>query len=283
MEKTGFVEIGNESVFFQVKGDGPALIFVHGWTLDSSCWDAQVAHFSKKYRTYAYDWRGMGKSSGATPPFTMEQLGEDLAGFIGAFGIENPIICGHSAGGAIALQYAATHPEALAALVLADTATNDLFNTLNGTLELGLTRFFALAETLTGHNMLESMMPNLEAKLYSKDYIAAHPEALAAWKKQFLSNSLAAVLNGLQAWEWRPAISKPLEKLRAPSLFLWGLEDEMIDLPLMQSIQAHVGGVSQLSTLRGAGHMSPVEVPELFNRVMDSFLEQHVDRAGLGS
>lgn len=271
--ETGFVEIGGQQIYYSVKGDGPPMVFVHGWTLNLSYWDAQVAYFSQRYRTYCYDWRGMGKSSGATPAFSMAQLGEELAGVIQAFGIQNPVICGHSEGGAIAAQYAATNPSAVRALVLADTDLNDAAEAITGTLGLALTEFFAYLELKAGKNPLVGMMPNMEKQFYSPNFIATHPDYIAAWQKQFLSNSLAGVINGLRAWDWRMDLATQFKNFHAPTLLLWGLEDAMIRFGQMQRVQANLGGVSQLTTLAGSGHMTPVEVPEQFNRVMQSFLD----------
>jgi pimeloyl-ACP methyl ester carboxylesterase len=270
--ETGFIEIDGQQIYYSIKGQGAPLVFVHGWTLNLSYWDAQVAYFSKKYRTYCYDWRGMGKSSGASPRFTMEQLGAELGGFINAFGIKNPIICGHSEGGAIAAQYAATNPSSLAALVLADTDLNNVAEAIAGTLGLALTEIFAYLELKEGKNPLVGMMPNLQKELYAANFIATHPEFISAWQQQFLSNSLDGVINGLRAWDWRADLAKEFKQLRVPTLLMWGLEDAMIRLEQMQGLQANLGGVSQLSTLAGSGHMTPVEVPEQFNKTMDTFL-----------
>lgn len=278
-EETGFIEIDGQQIYYRMKGEGPPMVFVHGWTLNLSYWDAQVAHFSEKYRIYSYDWRGMGKSSGAKSAFSMEQLGAQLEGFINAFGIKNPVVCGHSEGGAIAAQYAATHPDSLAALILADTDLNNVAETITGSLELVFTDFFAWLELKKGVNPLVGMMPNLEKQLYSPVFVKTHSEFITLWREQFLSNSVEGVIHSLRAWDLRADLARQFKKLSAPTLLLWGMEDVMIHLNQMQALQANLGGVSQLTTLAGSGHMTPVEVPDQFNRVMEVFLEQNVSGA----
>jgi 3-oxoadipate enol-lactonase len=270
--ETGYKEIDGQQIFYQVHGNGDPLVFVHGWTLNLNYWDAQVEYFSKRYRTYCYDWRGMGKSSGATPRFSMEQLGEELAGVIDAFGIKNPVICGHSEGGAIATQYAVTRPDAVKALVLVDTELNTPKEAIEGIIGFSLAELTDGIELLPGDNPLELMMPTLQEKLYSPNFVAANPDFIAAWQKQFLSNSLDGVLNGLRAWDWRKDVGEQMRQVKAPLLLLWGMEDVMISLPEMQNIQTHISAASQLSTLLCSGHMTLVEVPDQFNKVMDGFL-----------
>jgi 3-oxoadipate enol-lactonase len=276
MEEATYIDVDGQQIHYRVEGQGPAMVFVHGWTLNLSYWDAQAAHFSRNHRVYRYDWRGMGKSSGATPAFTMEELGQELGRFLEKMEVRNPIVCGHSEGGAIVSQYVSANPNAVAAVVLADTDLNDWRQLIPGARRFLMTKFFANLQIMRGKNPLEGMVPNLEANLYSPGFVASHGDFIEAWKKQFLSNSPEGVINGLGAWTWRANLAKRLASLKAPVLLLWGLKDLMIRLEEIQALQASMGGISQLSTLAGSGHMTPVEVPDQFNEVMEAFLQKNV-------
>ena len=271
--ETGFKEINGQNIYYRVSGDGPPLVFVHGWSANLTDWDAQVALFSRKYRTYSYDWRGMGKSSGAKPAFSMKELGEELAGLIDAFEIEKPIICGHSEGGAITMRYAAMHPDSVAALILADTALNTTTAAIQQIFGLALIELFVIFEHLEGHNPLEKLVPTMQKAFFSQDFIDTNPDFIAAWQKQFVSNSVAGVVNGMRAWAWRPDIHKQLNKVKAPTLLLWGMKDVVIKLEQMQYIQENLLLGSKLATIQGAGHATPVETPDQFNELMDTFLD----------
>jgi pimeloyl-ACP methyl ester carboxylesterase len=69
------------------------------------------------------DLRGQGRS-GTVPveTCTLEQMADDVIGLCGHFGIDRPILLGHSAGGFVALHAALRHPHALRALILCNTA-----------------------------------------------------------------------------------------------------------------------------------------------------------------
>jgi pimeloyl-ACP methyl ester carboxylesterase len=75
---------------------------------------------------------------------------------------------------------------------------------------------------------------------------------------------------------WIEIGGKQIKALRTPTLLLWGMQDVMIHLNQMQTLQAALGAVSQLSILAGSGHMSPVEVPDQFNQVMEAYVEPYV-------
>src|SRR5438132_5893954 len=115
-----FVDIHGIPIHYQEAGAGAPIVFVHGWSLDCTCWQAQVDYFSQHYRTIAYDWRGSGKSGGAKRLVDFTQLIEELDALLAALALERPILCGHSMGGDMVLEYAVTYPQRLSALVVAD-------------------------------------------------------------------------------------------------------------------------------------------------------------------
>ncbi len=100
---------------------GSDLVFVHGWTCNRSFFAPQVAELSARHRCVSVDLRGHGASLAPVDgPYTVTQLADDLAWVIGELALDRPVVIGHSMGGAIALQLAATHPSATRAVVMVD-------------------------------------------------------------------------------------------------------------------------------------------------------------------
>jgi pimeloyl-ACP methyl ester carboxylesterase len=60
---------------YEVTGDGPAVVLVHGFGLDMRMWEPQVEHLAARYRVVRYDCRGFG-ASGAFDPAQTEELTE---------------------------------------------------------------------------------------------------------------------------------------------------------------------------------------------------------------
>ena len=98
----------------------PALVFVHGWTCDSSFWQAQLDEFSKHRHVIAIDLPGHGQtpapSSGFQPRTFVEAVDEVIRGAK----LKRVVLVGHSMGGAVIRQYARLHPERVAGLVFID-------------------------------------------------------------------------------------------------------------------------------------------------------------------
>jgi pimeloyl-ACP methyl ester carboxylesterase len=96
-------------------GTGPALLLVHGWSIDRRSFAPQIAPFSREMRVITYDRRGFGKST-AAPDLSAEL--DDIDCILDSLGVSQVHLLGVSQGGRLALRYAVTRPHRLASLIL---------------------------------------------------------------------------------------------------------------------------------------------------------------------
>ena len=99
---------------------GPPVLFIHGLTANAFCFQSFADALAPDHHVIAYDLRGRGESDKPATGYSVPLHAADLAQLIDAFGIERPIIVGHSLGAMIALYFAATYPQLLSKLVLID-------------------------------------------------------------------------------------------------------------------------------------------------------------------
>lgn len=101
-------------------GEGrPPVIFLHGFSGSADHWSAQLAHQRSKRRALALDFRGHGRSEMPTvEELTIGKLADDLASVANKLGLVDFVLVGHSLGGAVAIDYAAGHPDRVAGLVV---------------------------------------------------------------------------------------------------------------------------------------------------------------------
>lgn len=110
-----FVDCAGARLYAEVCGEGPAILLLHGWTLDHRSFAPQVAAFSRSMRVINIDRRGAGRSTGE--PDLAAEL-DDIDRVIDALA-DGPVhLLGVSQGGRLALRYAAQRPEKLSSLVL---------------------------------------------------------------------------------------------------------------------------------------------------------------------
>ena len=100
--------------------DAPSIVLLHGVASNAKIWITVGPRLGERFRVYALDQRGHGETDKPDSGYDFPTVAEDLAAFIDYLGIERPVIAGHSWGGNVALEYAATHPDALRGLVLVD-------------------------------------------------------------------------------------------------------------------------------------------------------------------
>lgn len=107
------------------KGEGPVVLFCHGWPELAFSWRDQIdAVAAAGYRAIAPDQRGFGLTGGPDDPlqYDMKIFCDDLVGLLDAKGIERAVFCGHDWGGAVVWSMARLHPERCSGVIGLNTA-----------------------------------------------------------------------------------------------------------------------------------------------------------------
>lgn len=103
-------------------GDGPPLVVAHGVFDDGRCRLPLARDMARNYDVILYDARGHGLSDAPDEGYDAATMAEDLVGLVGALGLEDPRLFGHSMGGDAVAVAAARHPDLPRAIVLVEPA-----------------------------------------------------------------------------------------------------------------------------------------------------------------
>lgn len=245
------------------EGIGPPILFVHGFPLDHTMWRAQIDEFKKTHRVIAPDLRGFGGTDGALYSVSMEQFADDLAALLDALAVEGPVIfCGLSMGGYIAWQFVQRHPARVAKLILCGTrAAADSPEAAANRLKMADIVLKEGPEPVAW-----AMMPKLFAQCSSE-----HCPAIIASVRQMVMNSnpvaIAAAHRGMAV---RPDVTSLLPTIRIPTLVICGEHDVISPPEEMKSI-ADAMPNARFALIPNAGHMAPMEQPELVNAAIRCF------------
>ena len=99
---------------------GTPVVFLHSFSGNTAHWSAQLAHLRPQRRAVALDLRAHGRSERPKDPakYTIEQMAGDVAAVVNTLRLDHFVLVGHSIGGAVAIAFAAAHPDRVAGLLL---------------------------------------------------------------------------------------------------------------------------------------------------------------------
>lgn len=106
------------------EGGGVPLVLVHGGESDRTMFARLREYLGEGIRAISYDQRDSGLATNPPTPYTMDDLGDDLAALLDALGLERANVLGTSFGGAVAQHAAIRHPDRVDSLILIATLSS---------------------------------------------------------------------------------------------------------------------------------------------------------------
>jgi len=247
-------------VAYERAGTGPPLVFVHGAAADGRMWQPQLEALADEFTVVAWDEPGAGRSSDVPPEFVLADYAGSLAAVIEAVGLGPAHVAGLSWGGTVALELYRDRPELVASLVLADTYAG-----WKGSLpaEEVEARVAGLRQTLAaGEEKFDPTLPGLFAGEPPAEFVPL----LVAIARDVRPQSMGTALPVMAATDQRDL----LPQIAVPTMLIWGERDARSPLYVAEQFKEAIPG-AELVVIRGAGHVSNLERPEEFNRVVREF------------
>jgi 3-oxoadipate enol-lactonase len=258
-----FADVNGTRLYYEDADDGDeAVIFIHGFALDSRMWDDQFSAFASRFRVVRYDMRGFGRSDA----FGEEAYSavSDLHALMRALGISSASLVGLSLGGGLAIDFTLTYPRDVISLVLADSIvggwqwSSEWDESVTPTWEAGR------AEGADAARQRWLAMPLFAPALERPDAGARLTEMISDYSGRHWTT------NHPQIYLDPPAINR-LTEIEIPTLVVLGDRDEPDFHLIAKALTAGIAGATQV-VIHGAGHMSNMESPEEFNQVVLDFL-----------
>jgi YbgC/YbaW family acyl-CoA thioester hydrolase len=236
----------------EVRGDGPAVVFIHGFPFDHTIWTHQVAALDGWCRI-APDLRGMGQSDAPDLGYSMETYAADLAELLDLLGARQAVLVGLSMGGYVAFEFLRRWRERVRGLVLVDTRAEA--DTPEGRMARDTSA--ATAREQGAAAFAETMLP----KVLGASTLTGAPATVERVRAMMATTPVAGIVGALGAMRDRQD-STPLLPVLAglPTLVLVGDEDEVTPPAQAKAMAEAIPGAS-LVVIRSAGHVSPLERP----------------------
>jgi len=260
-------------LYYEEHGAGTPLLFIHEFAGDHRSWDAQVRHFSRRYRCIVYGARGYPPSAVPSDPEVYGQLRavEDAVAVLDAAGADTAHVVGNSMGGFTTLHLGLRHPERVTALVVGGCgygAHPDKEPKFRAESEAIAVAF----ETEGSASVAEWYGVGPARVQYQGKDPRGHAEHVQVLAEH---DALGAALTMRGVQKSRPSLyglREELSGLDVPVLIVAGDEDDgVLETNLMLKRTLPRCG---LAVLPRSGHVTNLEEPALYNQLVQQFLGQ---------
>lgn len=255
-----FERDGVEIHYEDTGGDGPPILWSHGFLMDHTMFDAQVDGLPG-YRHIRWDERGFGRTH-ATGPFTYWDSAEDAIALLDHLGVDRAVLAGMSQGGFLSLRAALAHPDRVRALILIDTqsGTEDPEN---------LESYRGMVDAVAnGDEETRSAVFDIVGGL-----IIGEPGLQEEWKARWMAMEPSRIVDPGGALLDRDDITDRMGEISCPALIVHGTADSAIPMERAELLRANLGDCRDLVPIEGAAHAPNMTHPDEVNAHIARFLE----------
>ncbi|NIP18202.1 MAG: alpha/beta fold hydrolase [Xanthomonadales bacterium] len=265
------VNVNGACIHYVDSGAGnKTIVFSHGFLMDHSMFDGQVADLQSRYRCVRFDHRGQGGSEVTPAGYDIDNLAEDAAALIRALDCAPCHFAGLSMGGFVGLRLAIRYPELIDSLTLLNTSADPE--------PRASVRQYALMAKVAGWLGFRPLVGRISRIMFGESFRKdpASSPPLERWRRFVLSADRTGILRSVSGVLNRPGVTDQLSGIKVPTLVIAGEEDTATPPALARRIHEGIPG-SRLVIIPGAGHSSTIEQPERVTEAIDDLL------AGLNS
>lgn len=249
--------INGIELYYEVHGEGPALVLAHGGGGSHLSWWQNVPVLARKFRCVTFDHRGFGASCDLTDGPGASAFVEDLRQLLDHLGIQRAALAGQSMGGWTVLGFAAAYPDRVGALALCDT-------------HAGMDDPEVAREQAKLRELTKGGLASVLARAYAADFPTRDPvrcflyQQISGLNTRVPANLLSVLTRMKNRYE-------PIVDWRIPTMLLVGAEDAIIPAAVM-GIMAQRIPQARFVEVPGAGHSAYFEKPDDFNCILAEFL-----------
>lgn len=271
-------KVGSVELYYEEHGSGDPLLLIMGLAADSQAWMFQIPDFAARYRTIAFDNRGVGRSSKPVGPYTISEMADEAAALLDELAIPRAHVVGVSMGGMIAQELVLRHPGKVRGLVLACTYPEPDAD-VERHRQLSLSQFGGTVDAqgvmkvdvsaINPLMFLQQLLPDV----FNQEFIDRElPKLMQIFSGALQYGfSMEAILGQVSAVMSHRATDR-LREIKSPTLVITGDADRLVP-PAGSDILAREIPGAKLVKIPGGSHGFNFETPDVFNREVLTFLE----------
>lgn len=274
-----FVRTNGVSLHYVAQGEGPLILFLHGFPEFWYSWRKQIPEFAQDHKAVAIDLRGYNDSDKPEPAsaYVMAEFVRDVKGVIEGLGYQRCVLVAHDWGAAIAWNFAYAHPEMLEKLVILNLPHPAKFaeglrtpQQLLRSWYIFLFQIPVLPEfliQLDDYSALEQAFRGMaiDKTTFSDADIETYKNAFA--KRGVLTAAINYYRNALQ----QGFVDRSWGVLEVPTLMIWGEKDAALGKELTYGTEQYVRDF-RIFYIPNCSHWVQQERPDLVNQYIRQFI-----------
>jgi 3-oxoadipate enol-lactonase len=256
-----FVENQGSKIYWDQQGAGEPLLLIMGLSYPSYMWHRSRPVLSKRYRTIAFDNRGIGQSDVPPGAYSMALMASDAAAVLDAAGVPSAHLFGVSMGGMIAQEFALQYSERVLSLILGCTASGGPHAVQAEPAAIQT----LMRRDLTPEESKEAIIPFIYDPATPRERIDEDMAIRMRWYPT--PQGYGSQLQGIIGWEAYSRISQ----ITAPTLVIHGETDRLIPPANAKLIAARIPG-ARLVLIPHASHVFETDQPAAAHQAILAFL-----------
>ena len=260
-------------LYYKDWGEGPAVVFSHGYPLSSDAWDYQMMFLQQNgYRVVAMDRRGFGRSGQPGGGYDYDTFADDLACLVDALDLTGATFVGHSMGGGEVIRYASRHGEKRAAkLVLVAAVTPFLLKTESNAGGVPVAVFDGMRASVQADRSQWNKDVTMPYYSYNRPGAAVSEGVRAEYWRQGMATGMLAAYHALAAFS-ETDFRGDLRKINVPTLIIHGSDDQIVPIEISGHLTASLVKGAKLIVYEGGSHGLLITQKDKLNADLLSFL-----------
>ena len=261
-------------IFYKDWGNGPVIVFSHGWPLSSDAWDAQMLYFGQQgYRVVAHDRRGHGLSEATWNGNTMDQFADDLGELITMLDLKDIVLVGHSMGGGEVARYIGRHGTSrVKKVVLLAAVPPIMLKSESNPGGTPMEMFDSIRKGVAENR--SQFYQELAVQFYGFNKLGSHKSQglIDSFWHLGLSGSVKAQYDCVAQFS-ETDFTEDLKKIDVPTLIAHGDGDQIVPIADSAELSAQIAPQATLKVYHGGSHGLAQTQPDDFNQDLLAFIK----------
>jgi len=256
------MRVEDGTIYYEVRGKGPAIVLLHGGFGDLRMWNGQFETLAETFQAIRYDQPGFGQSSKPKDAYSPVSL---LLQLLNELGIQKAYLVGNSMGGTLAIDFTLLYPERVAGIVVVGSGPGGFPIPKEDQDEMNAVFTTAAQQGLAAAVELWLRNPMVAVAM-------SNPDSKDLLTKMANDNNAIFLMRFWPIEKMAPPAMQRLKEIKTPTLVIMGQKDAPLIHDIANAAASGIVGAKSI-VIPETDHLPQMEKPAEFNKAVVDFLQ----------